>query len=72
MSEAAVPVQTTRRHRAREAWDRELQQPLTLEGGGEGTAEAWFLGSRGENAGILHELIAAAIDSHVEFRRRCG
>jgi len=69
MSEAAFPIQTTRRRRAREAWDRELQAPLTLEGGGEGTAEAWFLGSRAENVGILHELIAAAIDSHAEFRR---
>lgn len=58
-----------RRQRARAAWDRELQQPLALEGGGEGIAEAWFLGSRGENAGILHELVAAAIDSHVAFRR---
>ena len=70
MSETAFPVQTSRRRRAREAWDRELQRPLTLAGGGEGTAEAWFLGSKGENAGILHELIAAAIDSHAEFRRR--
>jgi glutamate/tyrosine decarboxylase-like PLP-dependent enzyme len=69
MSEAAFPAQTPRRARARAAWDRELQRPLTLEGGGEGTAEAWFLGPRAENAGILHELIAAAIDSHAEFRR---
>src|SRR4051794_28033760 len=69
LSEAAFPTQTQRRIRARAAWDRELQRPLTLEGGGEGTAEAWFLGPRAENAGIMHELIAAAIDSHAEFRR---
>jgi glutamate/tyrosine decarboxylase-like PLP-dependent enzyme len=68
--EAPVPPPTARRLRARAAWDRELQAPLTLEGGGEGVPEAWFLGPRAENVGILHELIAAAIDSHAEFRRR--
>ncbi|HYZ64475.1 MAG TPA: pyridoxal-dependent decarboxylase [Acetobacteraceae bacterium] len=70
MSEALIEPQTSRRIRARAAWDRELQRPLTLEGGGEGAAEAWFLGPRAENVSILHELIAAAIDSHAEFRRR--
>ena len=34
-----------------------------------GIPEAWFLGPRAENAGILHELAAAAIDSHAAFRR---
>ena len=70
MSPPEAPVPPTPRHmRARAAWDRELQAPLTLEGGGEGVPEAWFLGPRAENVGILHELIAAAIDSHAEFRR---
>lgn len=63
------PPQAERRTRARAAWDRELQAPLGLGGGGEGIAEAWFLGPRAENAPILHELIAAAIDSHAAFRR---
>ncbi|GAC1480431.1 MAG: hypothetical protein NVS2B11_05250 [Acetobacteraceae bacterium] len=69
MSDASPPPATPRRARARAAWDRELQAPLSLAGGGEGLPEAWFLGPRAENAGILHELIAAAIDSHAEFRR---
>ena len=67
--ESALP-QNPRRTQARAAWDRALQKPLTLEGGGEGAPEAWFLGPRAENAGILHELIAAAIDSHAQFRRQ--
>ncbi len=68
--DAALPPQTARRIRARNAWDSALQAPLTLEGGGEGVPEAWFLGPRAENAAILHELIAAAIDSHAAFRRQ--
>ena len=68
-SALASTPQAERRKQGRAAWDRELQAPLELEGGGEGIAEAWFLGPRAENAGILHELVAACIDSHAAFRR---
>lgn len=67
-AEASVP-QPERRARARTAWDERLRKPLELEGGGGGIPEAWFLGPKGENAGLLHELVSAAIDSHVAFRR---
>ena len=43
--------------------------PLSLAGAGGGAPEAWFLGPRAENAGILMELIAASISSHADFRR---
>ena len=65
---ASVPL-AARRARARAEWDRTLKPQLELEGGGEGIPEAWFLGPRGENADVLHELVAAAIDSHLDFRR---
>ena len=58
-----------RRARARAAWDAALQEPLRLAGRGGGAPEAWFLGPRAENIDLLHELLAAAVDSHVEFRR---
>ena len=70
-SPAAIPPQpeAARRSRARAAWDQTLKRPLELEGGGEGIPEAWFLGPKAENLDILHELVAAAIDSHADFRR---
>ncbi|MDT7952044.1 MAG: hypothetical protein RQ966_11125, partial [Acetobacteraceae bacterium] len=46
-----------------------MHEPLSLAGSGDGAPEAWFLGPRAENAGILIELIAASISSHAEFRR---
>jgi glutamate/tyrosine decarboxylase-like PLP-dependent enzyme len=64
-----------RRSRAREAWDAKLQGPLDLAGRGGtvaragGAPEAWFLGPRAENVALMHELVAAAIDSHAAFRR---
>ena len=62
-----------RRRLAREAWDDKLQGPLNLSGAealrGGGAPEAWFLGPRAENVELLKELVAAAIDSHAEFRR---
>ena len=58
-----------RRTRGRQAWDATLQDPLRLAGRGSGAPEAWFLGPRAENVDLLHELVAAAIDSHAEFRR---
>ena len=67
--DAAMPKVTPRRTRARAAWDKELHAPLSLAGPGDGAPEAWFLGPRAENAGILVELIVASISSHAEFRR---
>ena len=68
-ADAATPQPTSRRTRARAAWDEQLHGPLSLTGSGDGAPEAWFLGPRAENAGILIELIAASISSHAEFRR---
>ena len=68
--EAVDPPQTPRRARARHAWDRALQSPLSLQGHSEGIPEAWFLGPRAENADILQELVSASIQSHAEFRRQ--
>ena len=68
-SDSASPLQVASRARARAEWDRTLKPSLELEGGGEGIPEAWFLGPRAENADLLHELVAAAIDSHRDFRR---
>ena len=64
----ADPLDATRAH-ARAKWDQALRKPLTLEGQGGGIPEAWFLGPQGENVDLLKELIGAAIDSHVAFRR---
>ena len=68
-ADASTPKPSPRRTRARAAWDQELHAPLSLEGAGGGAPEAWFLGPRAENAGILMELIAASISSHADFRR---
>jgi glutamate/tyrosine decarboxylase-like PLP-dependent enzyme len=69
---SAVPLEA-RRSRARQAWDAKLQGPLDLaapkQSRGQGSPEAWFLGPRAENVALLHELVAAAIDSHAAFRR---
>ena len=67
--DSSSPRQAAIRARGRAEWDRTLKPSLELEGGGEGIPEAWFLGPRAENAGLLHELVAAAIDSHRDFRR---
>ena len=53
----------------RAAWDARLKQPLGLGGRAAGIPEAWFLGSKAENADLLRELVGMAIDSHVAFRR---
>ncbi len=67
---AATPLPLdSRRAAARDQWDLALRSPLTLEGPGAGVPEAWFLGSQAENLDLLHELVAAAIDSHAQFRR---
>ena len=58
-----------RRTRGREAWDAALRDTLRLAGGGSGAPEAWFLGPRAENVALLHDLVAAAIDSHAAFRQ---
>ncbi len=50
------------------AWDARLRKPLELGGSGQGIPEAWFLGSRAENADLLRALVMEAIDSHVAFR----
>ncbi len=68
-AEGASPALTPRRTRARAAWDKELHAPLSLDGTGVGAPEAWFLGPRAENAGVLVELIVASISSHAESRR---
>jgi glutamate/tyrosine decarboxylase-like PLP-dependent enzyme len=75
-SPSPVPLEGLR-SRARQAWDAKLQPPLDLAArkggpkgaGGRGAPEAWFLGPRAENVGLLHELVAAAIDSHAAFRQ---
>ena len=67
---AAPPVpQASRRARAQAAWDERLRDALRLDHPGEGIPEAWFLGPRAENADLLRELVAAAIDSHAGFRQ---
>ena len=58
-----------KRKEGREAWDAALSGPLGLRGPSRGAPEAWFLGPRAENVALLHELVAAAIDSHADFRR---
>ncbi len=63
------PPQALRRARANAAWDARLRPPLRLEGQGAGVPEAWFLGPKAENADLLRELVLAALDSHVAFRR---
>jgi glutamate/tyrosine decarboxylase-like PLP-dependent enzyme len=63
------PPQASRRADARKAWDASLRAPLTLEGAGRGSPEAWFLGPKAENLDLLRELINAAMDSHAGFRR---
>ena len=65
---SAMPLDE-RRSRGRQAWDAALRDPLRLAGRGSGAPEAWFLGPRAENVALLHELVAAAIDSHAAFRR---
>ena len=52
------------------AWNRELAGPLGLDRQPSGVPEAWFLGPKAENVALLMELVAQAIDSHAEFRRR--
>src|SRR5262245_59623037 len=42
--------------------------PLRLEGGGQRTPAAWFLGPKAENKDLLLELIAAAIAEHCGYR----
>ncbi len=72
-SDLAMPKPSPRRTRARAAWDEQLHAPLSLAGdsagSGNGAPEAWFLGPRAENAGVLVELIVASISSHAEARR---
>jgi glutamate/tyrosine decarboxylase-like PLP-dependent enzyme len=63
------PVQTPRRASARAAWDRRLRRTLALGGSGSGAPEAYFLGPKAENLELLRELLGAALDSHVAFRR---
>ncbi|MGI4955377.1 MAG: pyridoxal phosphate-dependent decarboxylase family protein [Janthinobacterium lividum] len=68
---AAAPPEPldAKRSQGRRKWDAALTGPLGLKGSGRGAPEAWFLGPRAENVGLLHELVTAAIDSHAEFRR---
>ncbi len=63
-------VGRARHRRRRAAWDRRLAGPLALGGQTQGRPEAWFLGPRAENVDLLKELVAQAIDSHAQFRRR--
>lgn len=67
---AEIPL-AARRTRAHAAWDAALQGPLALAHHSDAdlAPEAWFLGPRAENLDLLQELVAAAIDSHAEFRR---
>jgi glutamate/tyrosine decarboxylase-like PLP-dependent enzyme len=65
---STLPLEA-RRTLGRQAWDAKLKAPLDLAGRGGGAPEAWFLGPRAENVALLHELVAAAIDSHAAFRR---
>ena len=62
-------LQPARHASGRRAWDAKLRKSLELEGPGTGVPEAWFLGSKAENVGLLKELVEKAIDSHAEFRR---
>ena len=62
-------VSPARHDHARKAWDRELRQPLGLEGPARGVPENWFLGPRAENLEVMKALIAEALDSHAAFRR---
>ncbi len=64
-----VPPHVERRRRAHATWDEHLRGPLELEGGSRGIPEAWFLGPKAENLGLLRDLIGQAIDSHADFRR---
>ncbi len=57
------------RQNARARWDDRLRDALQLTGASAGSPEAWFLGPKAENADLLRELIAMALDSHVDFRR---
>ena len=63
------PAESEQKAKARVEWDAELRAPLALDGTGAGVPEAWFLGPKAENADLLRELVLAALDSHVAFRR---
>ena len=64
----ATPIDE-RNKQALAAWDVLLRSALELSGPGRGAPEAWFLGPKAENLGILQELIGAAVESHAQFRR---
>ena len=44
------------------------ERKMSLEGNGSDASGAWFLGTRGQNAGLFTDLIVKAIQKHVEFR----
>ena len=62
-------VEPVRHDRARKAWDRELREPLGLEGKAQGVPENWFLGPKAENLDIMTALVLEALNSHAAFRR---
>lgn len=44
------------------------ERKMSLEGNGSDASAAWFLGTRGQNAGLFTDLIVKAIQKHIEFR----
>jgi glutamate/tyrosine decarboxylase-like PLP-dependent enzyme len=44
------------------------ERKMSLEGNGSDESGAWFLGTRGQNAGIFTDLVIQAIQKHIEFR----
>jgi glutamate/tyrosine decarboxylase-like PLP-dependent enzyme len=44
------------------------EQWLSLDRTGDHTPETWFIGPKGENAGLFKRLVARAIDHHIAFR----
>ena len=41
---------------------------IRLDGAGTDAVTAWFLGPKGENGELMHELVRSALQAHVEFR----
>ena len=42
---------------------------IRLDGPGSEAVTTWFLGPKGENGKLMHDLVAAALESHLKFRR---
>ena len=42
---------------------------IRLDGNGTDAVTAWFLGPKGENGKLMHELVRSSLEAHLQFRR---